>query len=188
MHAEHGLDRELVEQPLLHHDASAALVLLGGLEDEMHDAVEIARLGEIFGGAEQHGRVAVMAAGVHLAGVPVRRGRSRSSRGCAARPCRRAGRSRGPRARDLSVPTTPVPARPRCTSMPNSDSFFATCSAVRCSSNAVSGWACRSRRHAVISSWKAEMRLTIGMAQSLARRWMRLDVSQRLPPRAWTPA
>ncbi len=69
MHAVDRLDREFLEQPLLDHDAAAALVLLGGLEDEVHGAVEIARLGEILGRAEQHRGVAVVAAGVHAAGV-----------------------------------------------------------------------------------------------------------------------
>src|SRR3546814_8692746 len=50
-------DRELFEQPLLHHDAAAALVLLGGLEDEGDATIEIARLGEVLGGAQQHRRV-----------------------------------------------------------------------------------------------------------------------------------
>ncbi len=52
----------------------------------------------------------------------------------------------------LSVPTTPVPAIPRVTARPNSPNFCATTSEVRCSSNAVSGWAWMSRRHAVMSS------------------------------------
>ena len=44
-------------------------VLLGRLKDEMDGAGEIARLGQVARGPEQHGRVAVMAAGMHLAGV-----------------------------------------------------------------------------------------------------------------------
>ena len=68
VHAVDALDRELLEQPLLDHDAAAALVLLGGLEDEIDGAVEVLGLGEILGGAQQHHRVAVMAAGMHLAG------------------------------------------------------------------------------------------------------------------------
>ncbi len=42
MQAEDGIDGEPVEDPLLHHAERAADVLLGGLEDEMHGAVEIA--------------------------------------------------------------------------------------------------------------------------------------------------
>jgi hypothetical protein len=41
----------------------------------MHGAGEIARLGQIFGGAEQHRRMAVVAAGVHPAGMPRRIGK-----------------------------------------------------------------------------------------------------------------
>ncbi len=69
VHAEDGIDRELIEEALLDHDAAAALVLLGGLEDDMHGAGEAARLGEIARGPQQHGGVAVMAAGVHAARV-----------------------------------------------------------------------------------------------------------------------
>jgi len=47
--------------------ALARTALLRRLEDDHRRAREIARLGEIFGGAEQHGGVAVMAAGMHLA-------------------------------------------------------------------------------------------------------------------------
>ena len=68
VHAVDAVDRELVEQPLLDHDPAAALVLLGRLEDEIDGAVEIPGLGEILGGAQQHHRVAVVAAGMHLAG------------------------------------------------------------------------------------------------------------------------
>ena len=68
VHAVDALDRELVEQPLLDHDPAAALVLLGRLEDEVDGAVEVLGLGQILGRAQQHHRVAVMAAGMHLAG------------------------------------------------------------------------------------------------------------------------
>ncbi len=57
-----------VEQPVGNHGRGAGSGLLGRLEDEMHRAGEIGRLGEIFGGAEQHRRMPVMAAGMHLAG------------------------------------------------------------------------------------------------------------------------
>ena len=43
---------------------------LGRLEDQVHRAVEGPVLREMLGGRKQHGRVAVVAAGVHLAGVP----------------------------------------------------------------------------------------------------------------------
>jgi hypothetical protein len=65
VHAVNRLDRIAFQHPFFDHQPRAALILLGGLEDEMNRAGEIARLGEVSGGAEQHGGVAVMAAGVH---------------------------------------------------------------------------------------------------------------------------
>ena len=62
-----SLAREFVEQPVLDHRLGAAQALFGGLEDEMHGAVEIAALREIARRAEQHRRVSVMAAGMHPA-------------------------------------------------------------------------------------------------------------------------
>jgi hypothetical protein len=38
---------------------------LGGLENQVHGPIEIAGLGEVAGGAQQHRRVPVMTAGVH---------------------------------------------------------------------------------------------------------------------------
>jgi hypothetical protein len=59
-----------LEQPLLHHHAPARLALFGRLEDEIGGAGEVAGLGQVAGGAEQHRGMAVMAAGMHLAGRP----------------------------------------------------------------------------------------------------------------------
>jgi hypothetical protein len=59
---------EFFEQAILEHGARAAKAFFGRLEDEVHGAVEIAGLGEITRGAEQHGGVAVMAAAVKTAG------------------------------------------------------------------------------------------------------------------------
>ena len=66
--AEHRVGGEAVEEPLLDHHPPASFVLLGGLEDEVHGPVESAALGELAGRAQQHGHVAVVAAGVHGAG------------------------------------------------------------------------------------------------------------------------
>src|ERR1700738_1491199 len=63
----------------------------------------------------------------------------------------------------LSTPTTPVPPRPRCTSMPHCVSLSATMPEVRTSSKPISGCACRSRRIAVSSSAKPSMRSMLGM-------------------------
>ena len=59
--------RKLVEQPFFDHHAAATAALLGRLEDQMHGAFEIPGRREVLGSAEQHRRMAVMAAGVHLA-------------------------------------------------------------------------------------------------------------------------
>ncbi|BCH16315.1 hypothetical protein MesoLjLa_31660 [Mesorhizobium sp. L-2-11] len=70
------LDRETLEQAVFDHTQAAAFVFFGWLEDEVHDAVEGAGLAEQSGRAEQHGGVAVMAAGVHHALVPGRIGQA----------------------------------------------------------------------------------------------------------------
>ena len=67
MHAEHFLDAEAVEQAVAQHGLGAGAALLRRLEDHHRRAGEVAGVGEILGGAEQHGGVAVVAAGVHLA-------------------------------------------------------------------------------------------------------------------------
>ena len=66
----HAVDKgagETREQPVLDHRLGAAQALLGGLEDEIHRAVEIAGLREVARRAQQHRGMAVMAAGVHAA-------------------------------------------------------------------------------------------------------------------------
>ena len=67
-----GEDRvagEFLEQPVLDHLARAAAAFLGRLEDEVHGALEVALLAQHLGGAQQHRGVAVMAAGMHAAGI-----------------------------------------------------------------------------------------------------------------------
>ncbi len=56
---------ELLEQAVAQHLGSTGEALLGRLEDQVDGAGEVARLGEVARGAEQHGGVAVMAAGMH---------------------------------------------------------------------------------------------------------------------------
>ena len=68
MHAEHGVAGEAFQQLVVEHGQGAADALLAGLEDQVHGAVEILRLRQIAGGAQQHGGVAVMAAGMHPPG------------------------------------------------------------------------------------------------------------------------
>jgi hypothetical protein len=64
---ENGVAQEFIEQPIFDHDPAATATLFGGLEDQMHRALEIPVRGEVFGGAEQHRRVPVMTTSVHLA-------------------------------------------------------------------------------------------------------------------------
>src|SRR3979490_1337317 len=59
--------------------------------------------------------------------------------------------------RPFTTPTTPVVARPRCTSIPQLASLSATSVEVRVSSNASSGCACRSCRIAFSSEWYLRM-------------------------------
>ena len=66
--AEHLLGREALEQAVVDHHPAAATALLGRLEDQVDGAVEVAGLGQVAGGTQQHGGVPVMAAGVHPAG------------------------------------------------------------------------------------------------------------------------
>ena len=69
MHAVDRVAGKALEQIVLQHGQRAADAFLAGLEDEVHRAVEVARLRQVARGAEQHRGVAVMAAGVHLAVV-----------------------------------------------------------------------------------------------------------------------
>ena len=67
VHAVDLLDAPALHQAVVHHGLAAGAALLGRLEDDDGGAVEVARLAQILGGAQQHGRVPVVAAGVHVA-------------------------------------------------------------------------------------------------------------------------
>jgi hypothetical protein len=67
---EHAVDRKPVEEAAGDHRLCTQPVLLGRLEDQMHRAVEAALAGQDLAGAEHHGHVPVVAAGVHRAVVP----------------------------------------------------------------------------------------------------------------------
>ena len=69
MQAINLIAREFGEEAFIDHGMRAATAFLGGLEDEVNRAVKIGIVFEIFRGAEQHRGMAIMAAGVHLAGV-----------------------------------------------------------------------------------------------------------------------
>ena len=68
VHAVDFADAEAVDHPVIDHGLAAGTAFLGGLEDHHRGAGEIARLGKIARGAEQHGGVPIMTAGMHLAG------------------------------------------------------------------------------------------------------------------------
>jgi hypothetical protein len=55
------------DHAILHHLAPTAAAFFGRLKDYHRGAVEIPRLGQIFRRAQQHGGVAIMTAGMHLA-------------------------------------------------------------------------------------------------------------------------
>jgi hypothetical protein len=61
-------DTVALHHAFLDHGLAAAAAFLVGLEDEHGLACEVARLGEVFRRPEQHRRVPVMPAGMHLAG------------------------------------------------------------------------------------------------------------------------
>ena len=68
-----GFHRKQVEQTVLDHHVGAGFRLLGRLEDEMDGAVEVERVlvfREVARRAEQQRRMPVVAASVHLPGVP----------------------------------------------------------------------------------------------------------------------
>ena len=169
VHAVDLLDAEALHHAVLDHLAAAAAALFGGLEDHHGGAGEVARLGEIFRGAEQHRGVPVMAAGVHLARV----GRAvrevcllihRQRVHVGAQPDGFAAAALRPR----MTPTTPVLPMPVTTSsQPKALSFSATLAAVRCTSNRISGWAWMSRRHAATSACMSAIRSTMGMENSV---------------------
>jgi hypothetical protein len=67
MHAEDRFHRKVLEESFVDHRLRAAEALLGRLEDEVDAAVEISRLRQVARRSQQHGCMAVMAAGMHLA-------------------------------------------------------------------------------------------------------------------------
>jgi len=72
VHAKHRLHREALEQAVRDHLTCSAAAFFGGLEDQVHRAVEVAVPREVVGRREQHRRVAVVAAGVHTARMAAR--------------------------------------------------------------------------------------------------------------------
>jgi hypothetical protein len=65
VHAIDRFDWVAFQHAFLDHQPGSALVLLGGLKDEMDRAGEIAGFCEVFGRAEEHCGMAVVTTGVH---------------------------------------------------------------------------------------------------------------------------
>ncbi len=61
-------DAEAVDQAIVDHRLAARAAFLRRLEDDRRRAIEVTGFGEIFGGAEQHCGMPVVAAGMHEAG------------------------------------------------------------------------------------------------------------------------
>jgi hypothetical protein len=79
-HVVHGVDGiagVLVEQAVVHHLHGAAHALFGRLEDQVERARELAVPRQVLGRAQQHGRMAVVPAGMHDAGPPAAVGQAR---------------------------------------------------------------------------------------------------------------
>ncbi len=70
MQRKHAFGRKALEETIVDHRLGAGVAFLAGLEDQVSDAVEVARLVQIAGGRQQHRRVAVVAAAVHASIVP----------------------------------------------------------------------------------------------------------------------
>jgi hypothetical protein len=69
VHSEDGVDRIPPQNALLDHQSRAALVLLGGLKDEMDRPGKVSRLREVFGSPQQHRGMTIMTAGVHATAI-----------------------------------------------------------------------------------------------------------------------
>ena len=66
----HRRHRETIQQAIIDHPHAAAFILLGGLENEVENPVEVRLLAQQLRGTEQHRSVAVMAARMHDPLVP----------------------------------------------------------------------------------------------------------------------
>ncbi len=62
------VNAEALHQPVIDHGLAAGAAFFGGLENDYRRSGKISRFGQILRRPQQHGRVAVMAAGMHLPG------------------------------------------------------------------------------------------------------------------------
>ncbi|MDT4798574.1 hypothetical protein FQZ97_312070 [compost metagenome] len=69
VHAVQGFAGESLQQAIGEHGLGAALAFLGRLEDQVEGALEIAGGRQVARRAQQHGGMAIVAAGVHAPGV-----------------------------------------------------------------------------------------------------------------------
>ncbi len=67
VHAVDFTDAETIQHSVVEHRLGARTAFFCRLKDHHCSACKVAGVGEVARGAEQHGRVAIMAAGVHLA-------------------------------------------------------------------------------------------------------------------------
>jgi hypothetical protein len=118
VHAKHRLHRELVEQAVLDHFARAATALFGGLKNQVDRAVKVALGCQMLRRRQQHGGVAIVAAGVHLAGMLA--GVGKGVELLHGQRIHVGAQANGPvDVPALTMPTTPVVPIPRCTGMPH---------------------------------------------------------------------
>lgn len=127
VHAVDFLDPEFLHHAVVDHRQRAGAALFRRLEDDRDRTLEIAGLCKVLGRPEQHRGVAVMAAGMRLAGGLEAHGLPEVSRiGSASMSARKPMTGPSPWL-PLMMPTTPVLPMPvSTTSQPNAFSFSAT--------------------------------------------------------------
>ena len=69
VHTEDRLHRILIEQAGLDHRPTATFIFFCRLENKVNRTFEVARFGQVSGGAQEHGGVPIMTASVHFTGV-----------------------------------------------------------------------------------------------------------------------
>jgi hypothetical protein len=70
VNGKHCLYWKAIKKPIIYHGLGATTTFFGGLKNKCHAASKIPIHRHRFGGRQQHRRVAIMAAGMHLASVP----------------------------------------------------------------------------------------------------------------------
>ena len=125
VHAVDAFDRKALEQPLLHHHPATAQLLLGRLKDESDPAGEVTGFRQVPCCAQQ--RMVVWPSWPQACILPSCAERCSKSLNSDIGSASRSALKPIIRAlppRPSSRPTTPVPARPRCTSRPQAAQLF----------------------------------------------------------------